>query len=256
MTRQLSPYEETHLRRFGAATIDLAKCGEMPVEYITGKVEFGGKVFDINDQVLIPRVETELLVELGLSRVEAKAAAKPSQPAPTIADLGTGSGVIGISLASLLLEKGLAGKFWLSDLSAPAITLAQHNWQQLIGDQLSAEFLVSDLLKEFPTDLKFDLILANLPYIPSDRIPYLESSVKDYEPHLALDGGEDGLKYIRELLIQAPPHLQLNSEIWLEIDYLHSHTFLIQQLPLTDFKLHIHQDQFKKTRFAQLIYVG
>src|SRR5690606_36270933 len=124
------------------------------------------------------------------------------QPAPTIADLGTGSGVIGISLASLLLEKGLAGKFWLSDLSAPAITLAQHNWQQLIGDQLTAEFLVSDLLKEFPTDLKFDLILANLPYIPSDRIPYLESSVIDYEPHLAVDGGEDGLKYIRELLIQ------------------------------------------------------
>jgi len=95
MPRQLSPYEKTHLARFGQGQINLADYGEMPVEYITGQVEFSGRVFKINQQVLIPRLETEELVQIAVDLAVKKSSRRDQL---VIGDIGCGCGAIGITL--------------------------------------------------------------------------------------------------------------------------------------------------------------
>ena len=124
MTRKLSPYEKTHLQRFGKGDIDIADYGEMPVEYITGKVEFGEQVFEVNKNVLIPRVETEEFVNLALEKIEKEEV--------TIADVGCGSGAIGISVWLELQKKTVATQMYLSDISAEAIKVTKRNVSNLI----------------------------------------------------------------------------------------------------------------------------
>lgn len=243
MTRKLSPYEKTHLQRFGKGNVDLADYGEMPVEYITGKVEFGGQVFEINQDVLIPRVETEEFVSLALEKIKGKNNL-------IIADVGCGSGAIGISVWLKLAQKNV--KMYLSDISNQAIEVAKKNVEQLIGKNEDIRVFKSDLLASYPPDIKFDLIMANLPYIPSAQVAVLDESVREYEPHLALDGGADGLKYIKELIKQARDKLNPGGVILLEVDYTHDEYFLRKELELGDLKLETKQDQFQRMRFAIL----
>lgn len=242
MPRKLSPYEKTHLQRFGKNKINIADYGEMPVEYITGLVEFGGQVFEVNSEVLIPRVETEELVNLTLEKMANKSGL-------IIADVGCGSGAIGISV--WLKAKQKIKKLYLSDISEPAIEATKKNLKKIVGENNRVEIFKSDLLESYP-EIKFDLILANLPYIPSARVAVLDESVREHEPHLALDGGSDGLKYISQLVKQARKKLNPGGIIILEVDYTHDEEFLRKNLELGELKLETRQDQFQRMRFVVL----
>lgn len=172
-----------------------------PKQYTQGWVEFYKLKFRVTPDVLIPRPETELLVDEVLK-------IKPT----SVLDLGTGSGCIAISVA-----KNLPGvKIIASEVSPQALEIAKQNAK---FHQVNIEFVLSDLLENLSQPV--DVIVTNLPYIPSSRIPYLDSSVKDFEPHVALDGGEDGFELYRKLFKQVN-QLKLKPKLIIgEIDYTH-----------------------------------
>ncbi|MBI2599731.1 peptide chain release factor N(5)-glutamine methyltransferase [Candidatus Daviesbacteria bacterium] len=213
-----------------------------PFQYINGWVEFYKLKFKVTPDVLIPRPETELLVDEVVNRVKSEAlriqneksnsALNSLHSALTILDLGTGSGNIAISIAKNLTahtKSVLAShvRIIATDISAKALKVARQN-AKLHGVENKITFLQSNLLSVFnhsaPLTPNSELILVtNLPYIPSSRIPYLDSSVKDFEPLVALDGGEDGFDLYRKLfqqISQQPLRLQLKLIIG-EIDYTH-----------------------------------
>ena len=246
MIRQLTPYEKTHLSRFGRLGIDLSSVGEMPVEYITGQVEFRERVFKIDERALIPRIETEELVGLVLENLQKT----NNGPAPIrIAEVGTGSGVIGISLALDLQTAGQSFELYMSDLAPEAVELAKTNLDRF-GLTGQALVLVSDLLANYPARVTFDVIVANLPYIPSERVSHLDESVRDFEPHLALDGGEDGLQLIKCLIKEAKTRLRSGGKLFLELDYTHDYSDL--QEFRHDFQIQVIKDSFSHNRFAVL----
>lgn len=239
MSRVWSIYERNQLRKWKIADDDLDKYGEMPVEYITGHVDFDGLDILVNNDVLIPRVESVLMLsiaeELLIDRREV-----------VFAEIGTGSGAIGIALNKRLKTKGKIIKGVLTDISEPAVEMAHQNYQRLFPDQTNLEIYQSDLLNSIHGTIKFDLILANLPYIPSSRVPRLPESVVDFEPHLALDGGVDGLVLIKKLLIQAKERLAEDGALILEIDYSHDISEFVQ---IAEYRYEIRQDEFGQNRF-------
>ncbi|MEK7111641.1 MAG: peptide chain release factor N(5)-glutamine methyltransferase, partial [Patescibacteria group bacterium] len=138
--------------------------------------------------------------------------------------------------------------------SEEALEIAKKNISGLIKGQAFSKrpgllWLKSDLLTGYPKKSKFDLIVANLPYIPSARIPKLPESVKGFEPHLALDGGSDGLKLINKLIAQSKTRLKPNGALLLEVDETHALSdFKIPQC----FRAEILKDQFGKRRFVKM----
>mgnify|MGYP001571964789 CR=1 FL=1 len=174
-----------------------------PYQYIKGWVEFYKLKFKVTKDVLIPRPESELLVD------EVIRFAKHHD---IVVDIGTGSGNIAISLACNL--RGCNVKIIATDISEKALQVARQN-AKFHGVKI--KFIKSDLLKNIKE--KIDIIVANLPYIPSERIPYLDSSVKDFEPHVALDGGPDGFNLYRKLFKQMQKR---KFKVFIgEIDYSH-----------------------------------
>ena len=173
-----------------------------PLQHILGTAEFHGRTFQCDQRALIPRPETEQLVELALEISKAHPAAK-------ILDLGTGSGVIALTLA---LELPTA-EIHATDLCPEALALAADNAaRHHLADRVS--FTQTDLL---PTgDTAFDLIVANLPYIPTAEIATLSAEVR-HDPTSALDGGADGLDLIRRLIEVAPARLSPGGALLLEI---------------------------------------
>lgn len=175
-----------------------------PSSYIKGYIEFYKLKFKVTPDVLIPRPETELLVDEVLKF-------KPQ----SVLDLGTGSGAIAVAIAKNLAHV----KVTASEISKDALEIAKQNAK---FHQVKIEFILSDLLDNI--DKLFDIIVTNLPYIPTARIPYLDCSVKDFEPHIALDGGEDGFSLYRKLFAQIstmqPPRLPPKLLIG-EVDYTH-----------------------------------
>ncbi len=263
MKRILSPYEKTHLARFGKGNININDYGEMPVEYITGKVEFYGRVFDVTTDTLIPRIETEQLVDLVVSKIQsclpARQGIKESDlPAGeagnqriTIADIGTGCGAIGLTIFLELEKKKIETKLYLSDISSKAVQVTKHNTKSLCNKQQCNNVTIqtSNLLSNFETLPLCNFIIANLPYIPSERVSHLDPSVKDHEPHLALDGGPEGLTLIHQLLDQAPSHLAPNGLIFLEIDHTHTLGEIIGERKYTG---ELIKDEFGQKRFVVL----
>lgn len=249
MSRHLSPYEKTHLKRFGQTpeqrALKVDAYGQMPVEYMTGRVEFLEYIFHLDKNVMIPRIESEELIELAIKKVS-----KISRQELVLADVGCGCGALGLSLYLELKKRGYQLELYLSDISSQALKVAKMNTERLIGQTSKLHLLQSDLLQDFPQQLKFDLILANLPYIPSERIKVLEASVKHYEPHLALDGGPNGLKHITPFLKQAQSRLKKDGWLLLEVDHTHSKQFLEGQLDLDSYQLTVKTDQFDRNRFA------
>ncbi len=159
-----------------------------PIQYQRGFTEFYKLKFIVTPDVLIPRPETELLVEQVIK-------ANPT----SVLEIGTGSGCVAISIAH-----NLPGcRIIAADISTRALQVTRKN-AKLHGVEKQIEFKEGDLLSPFTLEqnLEVDWIVANLPYIPSSRIPTLEPSVKDFEPHLALDGGEDGFDLYRKLFGQ------------------------------------------------------
>jgi release factor glutamine methyltransferase len=175
-----------------------------PVAYILGYKEFYGLDFYVERRVLIPRPETELLVEKGLEI--GRAAPYPL----TIADVGTGSGAIAISLAVHLPQATIyALDASPKALEVAAINCCRHNVERRV------HLLQGDLLSPLPETV--DLIVANLPYVSRAEWEQLPRAIVAYEPRSALDGGPDGLEAIRRLLAQARSHLKLQATILLEI---------------------------------------
>lgn len=174
-----------------------------PLQYIIGMVEFMGLTFRVDKNVLIPRADTEILVETVLNIIGNRSV--------NVLDIGTGSGCIGISIAKL--NKNASVTFL--DISENALLTAKKN-ADLNG--VFGEFVKMDILKECPNK-KFELIVSNPPYIRADVIPTLQTEVKDYEPYGALCGGTDGLAFYRRITDIVPQIMEKSGVLAFEIGY-------------------------------------
>ncbi len=175
-----------------------------PLAYLTGRKEFYRLEFLVDRRVLIPRHETETLVALALD-----AALQIHRAAPVIVDVGTGSGAIALTLAHYLANARVIA----TDISREALAVAQINAQRLNLEQV--EFVCGDLLE--PVTEPFDILVSNLPYIPSARFDELPREIREYEPRVALDGGPDGLSEMRRLLRQVESRAGKGAVAFLEI---------------------------------------
>lgn len=169
-----------------------------PCAYLLNRKEFYGLELTVNNSVLIPRPETELLVDYALEHLEADA---------NILDLGTGSGAMALALAA---QSEKAFKVDASDTSEQALAVAQHNASAL---QLDINFILSDWFEALPPG--YDAILCNPPYIAHNDCE-VDLSVKQYEPHLALYSGDDGLAAIRHIISTASTHLTFRGLLLIE----------------------------------------
>lgn len=187
-----------------------AAAGE-PIAYITGERGFYDLVLRVTPDVLIPRPETELLLELALNWALTRLSAAPGQRL-TAVDVGTGSGALAIALARHLPPDRV--RVSGLDSSPAALAVARSNSAAVLGRVDAVVWLESDLLAALPPT-PIDLLVANLPYIPSAVVPTL--AVSQFEPVAALDGGPDGLDLIRRLLDQAQTRMAPGGLIALEI---------------------------------------
>jgi release factor glutamine methyltransferase len=182
-----------------------------PSAYLTGRCEFYGLVLDVDSRVLIPRPETELLVEVTVAALAAR-------PAPLVVDVGTGSGAIAIAVAHLVVGARVIG----TDLSAEALAVAHANAARLglagritwrLGDAL-------DALAGLVPPGGADVICANPPYVPTEEVAALAREIREYEPRAALDGGPDGLAVHRRIVSAAPVYLRPGGLLALETSAL------------------------------------
>lgn len=184
-----------------------------PISYLTGKAHFFNLEFEVGPGVLIPRPETETLVENVLQFVRHH----PGFESPRVFDLCTGSGCIAAAIAHNLKAATVVA----SDLDDQALAYAKRNFERLgLAERIT--LLKGDLfeaLAELVDPLPFDLIVANPPYIASAVIPTLDENVRNYEPMAALDGGPDGLDPHRRILAGAAERLNPNGRVFLEIAY-------------------------------------
>jgi len=175
-----------------------------PLQHILGTANFLGYDFQVSAEVLIPRPETEVLVELALEFLM-------HLPNPSVFDLGTGSGCIALSLAKRCSKASIIG----SDVSRVALALARANAVSL--DTLEqVEFRHADGLAALAKCEQVDLILSNPPYIPTANIDTLEPEVRDHDPRLALDGGADGMQFYRLLADEGQSHLKSGAKLMAE----------------------------------------
>ena len=185
----------------------------IPLAQILGRQSFYGLDFFVNEDVLIPRADTECLVDLVLEDYAELAKTEKGNSLPLrILDLCTGSGCIGIAVAKHLPYQELL----LVDLSEKALAVAKKNAEKHLGGNV--RFLQSDLLTAVH-EKRFSLLLSNPPYIVSKVIPGLEREVSEYEPKMALDGGEDGLLFYRRIAREAKKVLLPGARLYLEIGY-------------------------------------
>ncbi|HEU4508604.1 MAG TPA: peptide chain release factor N(5)-glutamine methyltransferase [Pyrinomonadaceae bacterium] len=182
------------------------RAGGEPLQYITGVQDFFGREFRVTSDVLIPRPETELLVE---------AAIAVSNSSPFVCDVGTGSGCIAVTLLCEIAKAHTVAV----DKSPAALEIAKLNARNhSVSDR--AEFFVSDCLDALdPHDYQFDLIVSNPPYVSATMLPGLQREVRDHEPLVALSPGADGLTIIRRLINETPPFLKPNGHLLMEIGF-------------------------------------
>lgn len=176
-----------------------------PIQYITNRQEFMGLSFFVDENVLIPQPDTEILVE------EAIKYANQIKENVEILDMCTGSGCIGVALAKHVKN----AKVTLVDISTKALEVAKKNAKENEVKE-KVNFIQSDMFENIKS--KFDVIVSNPPYIKTKVINELDLQVQN-EPHLALDGGENGLKFYEILINEAPKYLKENGKIFLEIGY-------------------------------------
>lgn len=181
------------------------RLGHMPIQYILNKAYFCGLPLYVNENVLIPRFDTEVLVEEVL-KISKKDKSK------RILDICTGSGAIAIALKKL----GGFERVDALDISDKALEVARRNANEL---DLDINFLKSDMFSSLTCENKYDIIVSNPPYIQSDVVDTLESEVKDFEPRLALDGDVDGMKFYKIIAENYENYLADNGVLALEIGY-------------------------------------
>ena len=176
-----------------------------PVAYIVGSREFYGRDFLVNPDVLIPRPESELIIDYALQRI-------PAGQFVRAIDVGTGSGALGLTLACERPEWHVE----VSDISAAAVAVARRNAKALgVADRVT--FLVGDFLE--PTMGLFDVIVSNPPYVARRDQPGMSPDVRDHEPHVALFGGQDGMDLPRRFLAQAAERLTPDGWLAMEFGY-------------------------------------
>lgn len=198
------PLEDAELARFRAFVLRRRK--HEPIAYILGEREFYGLRFSVNRHVLIPRPDTETLVNVALTRTE-----RLSLHGRAI-DVCTGSGCVAIAFSKERPTWQVTG----SDLSLEALAVARHNAARL-GTIWNLDFRPADLLSGIEREAGFDLIMANPPYVPDAEVLTLSPDVKDHEPSSALCGGPDGLALIRRLVKAAPSLLTPGGLLAIEV---------------------------------------
>jgi release factor glutamine methyltransferase len=180
-----------------------------PLQYITGEAEFCGLKFHVDRRVLIPRPETELLVETVLQTLQRST---PNPQRSTLIDVGTGSGCIAVALAVRLPH----AEIWATDASPDALEVAKLNARRH-GVEKNIRFLHGDLLQALPATVRADAIVSNPPYLASGELAKLPKEVKDFEPVQALVAGEDGLEVYRRLIADAKRCLSADGFVALEL---------------------------------------
>ena len=186
------------------------RCKGRPLQYVMGTASFYGINLAVDERVLIPRPETEILAERAIAELK-------ERPFPKVMDLCTGSGAIAAAVAANVPNV----KVIATELSPRAFMLARVN----LRPYANVKVLRGDLFKALESkdsdpstkDIPFDAILTNPPYIPSGAIDGLAREVKDHEPHMALDGGKDGLDIIKRIIAEAPAHLKPSGFLLMEI---------------------------------------
>jgi len=232
-TTQLGSVEQAFLR---------LKNGE-PLPYVIGHWEFFGLNFEVTKDVLIPRPETELLVEHALAWLQSTPGTR------SVADIGTGSGCIAVALAVHVPDLQVMA----TDISAKALAVAHLNARKFHVEH-QMEFVECDLLPSSSAGLRssrFDLICANLPYIPTGTLHTLP--VYGREPALALDGGADGLDLIRRLLTLAPKWLAPGGQMLLELEAtLGPSALSLACDSFSQAEIHLHQDLTGRDRLLEI----
>jgi release factor glutamine methyltransferase len=229
----LTPSQESTLEEALTALAD-----GTPLPYVVGHWEFYGLDFEVTPDVLIPRPETELLVEKALAWLERRPDARAA------IDVGTGSGCIAISLASRVRSL----KILATDISRQALKVAQRNAEKFsVADRI--EFICCDLLP--PKKQPYDLIVANLPYIPTKTMESLP--VYGREPTMALDGGSDGLDLVRKLISLAPGYLSPGGMMMLEIESSQGMAALsLAYDTFSHASIHLHRDLTDRDRLIEI----
>lgn len=201
-----------HDREFKALERILKERGKVqPIQYILGHAEFMGLRFNVRKGVLIPRPDTEILVEAVIeevSQLNRKSRLK-------ILDIGTGSGCIAVALTKHLQNADIIA----TDVSKDALDLAKEN-ARLNGEEQNVRFLKSNLFKHkfFDSGVKFDIIVSNPPYVPTREIGVYDATL-NCEPKIALDGGEDGFDFYRRISKEAKKFLKKGGLLFLELGY-------------------------------------
>ncbi len=278
--RKLSPRELNLLfkNKIDPTQIDLSQKNK-PIEYIINKAEFRNNSFFVNKYSLIPRIETEKIIDIALKHLKNRKI--KTNKKILFSDIGTGSGCIGISFALELIKQKLNFQAFLSDKSIQALKVAQKNADTFLNKSCNIIFdkylpkqenkpinnthinnqliiFKSNLMDNYSKfkNIKFNYIFANLPYIPTKRINQLNSSVKDFEPISALNGGKDGFKLYKNLFIKVDKFLKKDGLFIIEVDDIHNKAFLKSLLsksknPETFFKwkIEIIKDINQKIRF-------
>jgi len=206
------------LRRFELPLDDHVPAGALPLaarlaageplQYVLGDTNFFGLHLQCDPRALIPRPETEELVALVLDHITPET---PTEAAAFhVVDVGTGTGCIALAVKAERPNCRVTGV----DISPDALELARANAETC---NLDVTFVEGNLLEALAADERIDLLVSNLPYIGTGEIPGLDANVRDHEPHLALDGGDDGLDLIRRLIPQARRRLAAGAPIFLEM---------------------------------------
>lgn len=205
------------------------RAAHIPLQHLTGHQEFMGLDFLVNEHVLVPRQDTEVLVEEVLNVL---------CPGSSILDLCTGSGCILLSILKLAEQRHMGQELYGTgaDLSSEALQVAEKNRERL---GVKAEFRQSDLFSCLNDS--YDLIVSNPPYIASDVIEGLSEEVRDHEPRMALDGGKDGLDFYRIIIEESPAHLHPGGMLFFEIG--HDQGAAVSGLMEKDFReIHVVKD--------------
>jgi len=226
-----------HIQLFESKCQDLLS--GVPIEYVINHSPFYFLDLYITKDVLIPRPETEHLVDIIL-----KSGIKPS----SILEIGTGSGAISIALSKNLPKK-ITSKFLSIDISSKALKIAKQNAKlNNVNNVIFKEVGIKDL----KNNELFDLIVSNPPYINTKAIRYLQSSVKQYEPVLALDGGKDGLDIVRDILNFSKSHLSKDGVIYLEINSKRQYESIKKEFKSTFKTIKLLKDQYGRHRYIYL----
>jgi release factor glutamine methyltransferase len=232
--------------------------GKTPVAYLTNSKEFYGVDYYVDENVLIPRPETEGLVELSYGHIVILL--RKNIKLINVIDVGTGSGCIGISLIRRILDEALNKKanfaFYLTDVSRKALKIARRNFERLIGRQnhIKVHFAKIDLLKGLKAN--FDIIVSNPPYIPTEQIDSLDPGVKDFEPRVALDGGKGGTKIVFQLISSSVNQLKKEGVLLFEMHEEHPdevENFISENFP--ELRMKLFKDDFGILRFARIMEV-